>query len=491
MAAGLGARGARAASISAPVQVKLGLGKPTASPPIPSSFIGLSLEYSAVVPYAGADPRAIDPVFVQLVRNLAPGQSPVLRIGGNSTDWSWWPVAGMRRPLGIRYDITKTWTAVTKSLTKVLNARLILGINLEADSTRIAATEASALLRGLDRRHILALEIGNEPELYAPRPWYDPPGGPVVRGRPPGYDFNSYLSDFGRIRKALPSMPLAGPAMGNYSWFSNLPRFLSAEPQVRIVTFHRYGLNRCVKTHFDPHYPTVPALLSRFASRLLMNGVDPLIAVAHRRHELFRVDEMNSVTCGGVLGISNSFATALWSIDALFTMARDGVDGVNIHTYPRGYNELFDFARVHGRWATTTVRPEYYGLWMFAQAAPPGARLLQIAGGDRDQALRAWATRGLDGRTRVILINDSTSRAYSVTLRARGDSADGTVERLQAPSAYATSRVKIGGRTFGSRTTTGRLGPPHLSQVAPAGGSYRVALPASSAALLTIPTSQT
>src|SRR5438270_2887137 len=53
--------------------------------PIPAGFLGLSLEYPAVLPYAGADPRAINPVFVQLIRNLTPGQAPSLRIGGDTT----------------------------------------------------------------------------------------------------------------------------------------------------------------------------------------------------------------------------------------------------------------------------------------------------------------------------------------------------------------------------------------------------------------------
>ena len=61
---------------------------------IPGGFVGLSLEYPAVAAYAGTDPSAVNPVFLQLIRNLNPGQLPVLRIGGDSTDWTWWPVVG-------------------------------------------------------------------------------------------------------------------------------------------------------------------------------------------------------------------------------------------------------------------------------------------------------------------------------------------------------------------------------------------------------------
>ena len=52
------------------------VGGPATSRPIPPGFLGLSLEYFAIPSYAGTDPNAIDPVFVQLVRNLAGGQPP-------------------------------------------------------------------------------------------------------------------------------------------------------------------------------------------------------------------------------------------------------------------------------------------------------------------------------------------------------------------------------------------------------------------------------
>ena len=70
------------------------------SRPVPPGFIGLSLEYPAPLDYAGGDPQAINPGFIRLVHGLAPGQSPVIRIGGDSTDSTWWPVAGVARPPG-------------------------------------------------------------------------------------------------------------------------------------------------------------------------------------------------------------------------------------------------------------------------------------------------------------------------------------------------------------------------------------------------------
>src|ERR1039458_4244719 len=53
--------------------------------PIRPGFLGLSFEFEAVRAYTGSDAAAINPVLVQLIRNLTPGQRPSLRIGGDSS----------------------------------------------------------------------------------------------------------------------------------------------------------------------------------------------------------------------------------------------------------------------------------------------------------------------------------------------------------------------------------------------------------------------
>jgi hypothetical protein len=449
---------------------------------IQPGFVGLSLEFPAVEGYAGSDPSAVNPVLVQLIRNLAPGQAPSLRIGGDSTDWTWWPIPHMAKPGGARYTLGTRWLGVVHSLARSLGARLIMGVDMEAGSRVVANAEARAFVHGIGRQSIAALELGNEPELYASFPWYHTHDGTLIRGRPPGYDFSAFIQDFATLTSGLPKLPIAGPAIGSPGWMAQVGGFVSAEPRLAMVTLHRYPLQLCFMPAASPMYPTLGHLFAPPASRGLADSVAQLVATSHAHHLLVRIDEMNSVSCGGAPGLSNSFASALWSIDALFQMARVGVDGVNFHTFPSATYALFKFKHAGGTWHAL-VEPEYYGLMLFAQAAPPGSHLLRVRG-VHPSSLKAWATRATDGWTRVVLINEGFRPRY-VTLRGPSLAGAATLQQLRAPRLRSQLGVSFGGQSFGPSSDTGTLsGTPQLLSVSSQRGYYVVRVPSASAAMI-------
>ncbi len=407
-----------------------------------------------------------------------------MRIGGDSTDWTWWPIAHVRAPGGITFALDRRWLAVTRALAQALGARLILGINLEADSSALAAAEAYALVDGIGRARVQALEPGNEPELYGTFAWY-PRDGQAVTGRPAGYDFADFTADFTRVSGALPPLPLAGPSIGVPAQVPTLDQFVAAEPRLGLVSFHAYPLLECFTAPSSPRYPTIPRLLAQSSSDGLANSISRYVVTARRSRLPLRVDEMNSVGCGSAPGVSNTFAAALWVLDASFQMARIGVAGINIHTYPGATSQLFTFRRKAGTWSAF-VEPEYYGLEMFAQAAPPGALLLPTSM-RQGNGIRAWATRAPDGTVRVVLINEGAGRR-EIAVRSPGTAATAALEQLLASSVRAQSGVTLAGQSFGRQTTTGLLaGRPRLTLVAPVRGDYIVPVPATSAAMLTFP----
>ncbi|MGH2914126.1 MAG: glycosyl hydrolase family 79 C-terminal domain-containing protein [Solirubrobacteraceae bacterium] len=447
-------------------------------------FVGLSFEYRAVHQYTGRDPLAIDPALLGLIAGLTPGQQPVIRIGGDSTDGSWWPIRGTIPQGGIYYRISKGWLRTTRAMAADLGAKLILGVNLAAGRPAIAAAEGRAFMSGIGRRYIQALEVGNEPDLYGVFPWYKDRRGHLYRARAHGYDLADYTQQFEQWARVLPRVPLAGPAISGPGWMRNLGRFVAHAPRLSVVTYHRYPLRACVTDPRQPSFPSISNLLADSSSAGLAAPLAGYARVAHRHGLPFRVAEMNSASCEGAKGVSDTFASALWALDTMFNFAAAGVDGVNFHMLPGSAYELFTISRTAtGTWQAF-VHPEYYGLEMFAQAFPPGARLLPVTA--PSGPVKVWATVGADGAQRVTLINQDPLDEHDVAVQVPSATGTGALQTLQAPGLTATDGVTLGGQTFGDETATGVLGPPQTTPVMPASGTYTVSLPAGSAALLTI-----
>jgi glycosyl hydrolase family 79 len=466
--------------------------------PLGDDYLGLALEYNTVPQWTGTGRNAVNAPLVGLVRGLDPSGRPLVRVGGQSADRTWWPGPGLQRPLGVTADLNSAWTAAARSFARSLNARLMLGLNFEADRARIAQYEAARLLSGIGSRYVSSFQLGNEPERYLGTPWYR-----VLHGRPipwyskvgqrmfaraPGYDPVVFSDEFAHMISGLPKLPLAGPETGNPLWLQAFTGFLSPHSRVRMLTYHAYGNSACDHNPAGPRFPTIAHLLSPTASRALLDGATTSLALAHRNGASFRVDELGSVTCNGRPGVSDTMASALWVMDTLFSLDGEGVDGVNLHSYPLSENGLFDFRPSGSHWQAV-VHPLYYGALMFARAAPPGSRLLRISTGTQEQ-VRAWATLGADRQVRVLLINDSLGAGTRAAIHAPTGygSKPATLQRLRAPSAAATGGITLGGQQFGT-TSTGVLAPATPQTVAAASGTFTIALPASSAALLVLSSS--
>jgi hypothetical protein len=114
--------------------------------PMGSGFVGASLEYRALHVYTGRNPSAVNPVLVHLLQHLAPGQAPIVRIGGESADASWWPIKGVIPPGGVTYTLTEGWLRMARAFAADLGGKLIMGVNLAAGHPSYAVAEARAFL---------------------------------------------------------------------------------------------------------------------------------------------------------------------------------------------------------------------------------------------------------------------------------------------------------------------------------------------------------
>jgi hypothetical protein len=246
-----------------------------------------------------------------------------------------------------------------------------------------------------------------------------------------------------------------------------------------LVTAHEYPYSAC-EPPLSPEFPTIARLLSESATAGLAASVKSAVLLAHRASFPFRLTEVNSVTCGGLPGVSDTFATALWAPDAMFELLRTGANGVNVHVRAYAVNAAFGLGR-HG----IVAHPLLYGLILFTRMLGPNARLVQAGlAAPRSLHLKAWAVRVGARGLRVLLINKGAHAArVDLSLPASGPAG---VERLLAPSVRARAGVTLDGQHLGAHDTW--LGRPRRERINPGARGYELTLPATSAALVRVQT---
>jgi hypothetical protein len=435
---------------------------------------------------------AAGPLLARLLGGLASGGGPpTLRIGGRTSDASWWNPAHLPRPPGIAFDITPRWLAQLSALVRVTHAHVLLGLNLAAGQPELAAAWAGAAARGLPAGTLAGFEIGNEPDLYGHIAWYraTSPGTLLASpasgkryARGPHYGLPSFTAEFLRyaaaVRGAVPGAGFTGPGFSTRRWMPQLPRFLDASNRLLIAaTYHRYPLRTC---HRPPQSATIAHLLAARSSRGLAQALAPYVAQAHARGLPFWVDELNSVACGGRRGVSDTFASALWGLDTLFELARAGVDRVDVHTRPDTSYSPFKLVRAHGRWIAH-VAPLYDALSLFAQLAPARTRLARVRVATRFN-VTAWVLAGPGRMLRVVVI-DKDPRAHGV-LRLRVPAlGPAQLVRLDASTLRARSAL-LAGQAYGADGLP--PGARRVESLRPDGQGYLLALRRPGVAVVTV-----
>ncbi len=447
---------------------------------VPPSYFGLSTEYWAL-PLFERDM----PVFERVLSMLhVPGDGPlVLRIGGDSADHSFWAPKARRMP-GWAFALTPAYLARLRSLVERDRVRLIVDLNLVTDTPLTAATWARAAETSLPRGSIIGFEVGNEPDLYTRSYWMATIARSPLEAGPLPLELtpDSYVDDFYDYARVLgegaPDVPLIGPAVAHpkvsLPWIKTL--IADERPELGAVSGHLYPYSACIKHKSNASYPTVARLLSWQASGGLTKDIAGAVAVAHRAGLKFRLTELNSVTCGGKAGVSNTFATALWAPDALFTLMRAGVDGVNLHARAYAINAPFSLTR-----QGLTPRPLLYGLLMFERTLGSDARLVRLhMSHARSLNLSAWAVRVGGGMLHVLVL-DKSNRTVRVELRLPA-TGPATVQRLLAPSASATTGETLDGQRLGPDGTW--VGARQIETITRGAGGYVLTMPRRSAALV-------
>ena len=474
-------------------------------PQIPKDFVGLSLEVSTggqglpafkkaegaaglsqaqptETQYALGHPGAPNAAFFQFMRNLGTG---VLRLGGNSQDNTCWDEQKAPHPEWCQGTLEDGDFQLFSQAAESSGWHLILGLNLKQNAPQWALDEVvQGIGRDIKPGQISELEIGNEPDLFS-----------RGQARPRSYSPADHVGEFLGHVHAFAQNPiakqfaLAGPATC-CGWRdpNDLDTFMDGvKPSgLALVTVHEYPATTCGGRTVTVDDLLSPALMARFHGQ-----AQPLIAAAQQRNLPIALAETNSASCGGMPGVSDAFASAVWGLDWIFSNAKDGFSAINIHmSYRPGgssYNPIETVGAEDGshRWRYhNTAEPLYYAMYMFARNAA-GDYLLPASIETRAN-IRAYAVSPCAGcAVKVFVINKDLKATGTVRVHVAGRVGPASLLFLEAASlASLASEVEYGGVQFDAE---GHLPVPQSTEIRPeAGGDYVFTLPSASVAMLTL-----
>jgi hypothetical protein len=445
---------------------------------ISPNFLSIGVQMGDTTSMVGTSSSNVNPIFEKLLKNLTQYANAPLLIRDLADEQN----------VG---DYTQGNLGAIAQVGQDIGAQFFIGVDFGDDDLTTATEQAQQLAAALPGSELQAIELGNEPDLYG-----------NSGERPAGWDYGEYLSEYQQFAPALVTasggVKLSAPVWAGLSssWMSNLESFISGEAStIAVVTVHHYSGTACNgATEPADYLLTEPAVDGDTQPLTGPVGVPAYLPAAQTAGIPFRIGELNSINCGGQVGVSNSFSSALWAMDIAFSYANAGVSGVNFFSpgdpnQPNAYAP-FDFTFTQGSGGNTysvrNINPLYYGLLMFAQTAQNKAQLLPVSLTTQANInIKAWATIDGTQTIRLLLLNkdENASGAISVSLTGYGQA---TVTRLMAPSYSSTTGVTLGGLTFDGSMDGTAQGAAYSEIAQPVSGVYTVAMPAVSAALLTI-----
>lgn len=423
--ANLGALRALAFSSDAAIQATLN-GSSATLATVPSNYIGLSYESAQL-----ANPSffaASNTQLIALFRELS--TDGVLRIGGGTSEFTTFTTETITTPPpfdAVGPDTSKNVksdTPITPLSLRNLRAFLdatnwtcLYGLNLGRGTPAHAAEEAAAVHEILGPR-LIAFQLGNEPDAWR------------NRYRPATFTYQDYWKEWQAAHAAVvekvPQAKFAGPDISN-----KLPYLTGfaedakrSAPDVVLLTTHYYAMGPAGAPDI-----TLAKLLA--PDPKLPEQLKTITGAAHSANLPWRMCEGSSCWNGGQEGVSDTFASALWTADMMLQFARAGCAGLNFHGGGHGFYTPIAGSVAEG----FTRRPEFYGILLAKLFV--GSTLTQSKLVTSEPDLSAYTA--VKGKTQLTLLINKTERPAAVKLAVNS----GQLTHLRAPSITAREGIEL------------------------------------------------
>jgi hypothetical protein len=437
---------------------------------VPQQFIGMSFEMSALAQMARYSDRGN---LAAMLRSLGPG---VLRFGGVSADTRIaWTDSRTPRPAWATNVVDVNDFRALAGLASASGWHIVLTLGIVHFEPQAAAREVAAA-KGALGEWLTAIEIGNEPNSYAQH---------LMRAEP--WSFTPYAEEVAAYRAGIeavaPGIPVYGPDVSGSSAFEAWGPGEAVLEHPAVLTGHHYPLGCEQKPP-----PSIKRLLSARIRAKEVGSLRRYVAMSSAAGLSFRLDETNSVSCGGVSGISNTFASALWAAGFLPQVMASGAVGVNMHGNPtncKGYSPVCAAGPYELSTGQLIAQPEFYALLMARELI--GSQPLPTAVKVRPQGANVQVSGFLtpDGRLRFVLVDYDPLGRRAVSVRLKVGAGFSTASRL---ALTGQSLAALRGTELGEREVApdGSWQAGSTPVTAVRAGVVSLELPAASAALVTV-----
>jgi len=421
----------------------------TTSGSIGPRFIGLSLAKTTLY---SQNYSLSNTQMMGLLSLLPPG---VLRANGTEclSCAVWQPTgAGSKQ-----YQIAPSDVTRYAAFLQATGWQAIYGINMsnyysnpQSQTVANAVNEAEDVYTALGSS-LYGIEIGNEPELYYEQ--VGSGGTAYMANLPHGNSYSvtdyeaTWLLFYNGIRAALPTTPIIGPGTGVVpAWAAPFAAY--AGTKLTTLTVHYY------RDYLQNSSDTAQWLVTYPDSSL--NGIATGMQTAAKSAGIaWRMDEGNTSDKDTLSGIADGFGSALWALDLLFTLAKNGSTGMNFMTSNgTSTGEYSPFAYLDPGSGVSVVRPEFYGLVLFGMAGQGNLYATAFTGlGSLN--ITAYVVKTSTGLN-LIIVNKDPAQNLQLTINLPQNVNTATLLEMTqlssgatGPSLTATSGVTIQGSGIG------------------------------------------
>ncbi|GAB3717334.1 hypothetical protein GCM10027592_59360 [Spirosoma flavus] len=416
------------------VPVSINVDAATVGYRINDDFVGFSFEQKTLTTDGGGGTTlgsfwVATPTALTRLRNLLINISPssVIRIGGNTGDQLAWKS-------GSRGSNTSTAQHFNSDIDKLfgflstVNWKCIYTVNFAKDSATYAGNAVAEAVAEASYIHatygglLKSISIGNEPMAYVVNKYRNPYN--------PSLYVANYLPVFDGIKAANSAIPISGGDIGrrteyntwNGTYLQRMNNISTTSPPRPINTFnvHAYPF-RADELTGTPEQSIDALMNSLSVGSTFQTNLSYLANLAIANNTPLRMSETNTISGGQVTNVSNTFATGIWMLDYLYSLAMYKAEGVNFHSggNSTSYAPLYRTTTTNGTYA---IGANYYGLLAFVDGARNG-RLLAVTPPNSSTNPRAsyYATTSDDGRTvKITLINKDFTNTVNASVNVPG-----------------------------------------------------------------------